>query len=252
MDDYLEALFKLYEGLPRQGPGSKKSTIKALNFIKADLPPKPLVLDIGCGCGAQTFVLAEEIEGVVTAIDIYQTYLNQISQKVLKNKFKSKIKCLKGDMSKLICDANSVDLIWSEGAIYNIGFEYGLRSWQSFLKPGGFLVISELSWLKETPPEEAVSYWCEGYPGIKTIEANIAIAKQIGFEHLANFTLPAEDWWDTYYNPLQKKIDSLNKDEKSTSGVEAVLQDTREEMAIMKKYSYFCGYEFYILKKPRK
>lgn len=248
MDEYLKALFKLYEGLPRQGPGSKNSTIKALNFIKGDLPPKPMVLDIGCGCGAQTFVLSDELEGVVTAIDIYQAYLDQISQKVITNKFKSKIKCLKEDMSKLKCDASSVDLIWSEGAIYIMGFENGLRSWQSFLKPGGFLVISELSWLKENPPEEAVSYWREGYPGMKTIEANFAIAKQIGLKRIANFSLPAEDWWETYYKPLQLKIDSLNENEKSSPGMEAVLQDTQEEMAIMKKYSYFCGYEFYILK----
>ena len=33
----------------------------------------------------------------------------------------------------------NLDLIWSEGAIYNIGFERGLNEWREFLKTGGTL-----------------------------------------------------------------------------------------------------------------
>ena len=44
------------------------------------------------------------------------------------------------------CEADTLralDLIWSEGAIYNIGFEQGVRDWRPFLKEGGVLVASE-------------------------------------------------------------------------------------------------------------
>ena len=251
MDAYLKALFKIYEGLERQGPGSKENTVKALNYIRDSLPTNPNIMDIGCGCGAQTFVLANELAGTVTAVDVYQPYLDQISEKVKNKNLKSKVTCIKGDMTNLTLDYNSFDLIWSEGAIYIMGFQNGLETWQSYLKPGGYLVVSELSWLQDNPPQEAISYWQGGYPGMKTVVANLALAEKVGLEIVANFTLPQKDWWDTYYIPLKKKIDSMDGQEKSSPGVKTVIDETREEMAIMEKYSYFYGYEFYILKKPR-
>ncbi len=251
MNEYLEALFRLYEGLERQGPGSTQSTLKALNLIRNDLPLNPQIIDMGCGCGAQTFVLAKELEGKITAIDIYQPYLNQIAEYSRNKAYKSMISCLNQDMVALSLDSLSFDLIWSEGAIYIMGFENGLRTWQSFLRPGGFMVISELSWFRNDPPKEALDYWQQGYPGIKSIPDNLSVAKGTNLEIVGHFSLPDEDWWISYYNPLQIKIDELIDREKPNPGMKSVIRDTIEEMEIMKKYSYFCGYEFYILKKPK-
>lgn len=48
-------------------------------------------------------------------------------------------------MFELPFSANTFDIIWSEGAIFIIGFEQGLREWKPFLKLGGYLVLSELA-----------------------------------------------------------------------------------------------------------
>ena len=40
-------------------------------------------------------------------------------------------------MDRLVFDENSFDVIWSEGAIYNIGFEKGLSLWRKYLKDNG-------------------------------------------------------------------------------------------------------------------
>ena len=71
-------------------------------------------------------------------------------------------------------------LIWSEGTIFVIGFEKDLRDWRRLLTGNGYLVVSELSWLQLNPPEEVKQFFAEGYPGIKTISANLEIIKKAG------------------------------------------------------------------------
>ena len=60
-DPMMEALFALHEGLPRQGPGLDSATHAALDRVARALPPRPRVLDLGCGSGAATLVLAEAL-----------------------------------------------------------------------------------------------------------------------------------------------------------------------------------------------
>lgn len=58
----------------------------------------------------------------------------------------SKVKGVIGSMDKLDFQLNELDLIWSEGAIYNIGFEKGMNYWNNFLKKGGYVAVTEASW----------------------------------------------------------------------------------------------------------
>jgi SAM-dependent methyltransferase len=62
-----EALFRLFEGLPRQGPGSDACTRAALRRL-GELPAAPRVLDLGCGSGRSALVLAETLRTKVVAI----------------------------------------------------------------------------------------------------------------------------------------------------------------------------------------
>ena len=73
-------------------------------------------------------------------------------------------------MDNLTFDKNSFDVIWSEGAIYNIGFEKGLSLWRNYLKDNGYIAVSEISWLIDTRPEEIQQYWVNAYPEIYTID----------------------------------------------------------------------------------
>jgi len=59
---------------------------------------------------------------------------------------------VKGSIDALPFASGELDLIWSEGAIYNIGFENGIAQWRRYLKPGGVLVVSEIIWTTGTRP----------------------------------------------------------------------------------------------------
>ena len=55
-----------------------------------------------------------------------------------------RVKGIVGSMDNLPFQNEELDLIWSEGAIYNIGFERGLNEWRRYLKPGGYIAVSEV------------------------------------------------------------------------------------------------------------
>ena len=167
--DYITSLFRLYEGLSRQGPGSKQSTLRALQPVRNHLPDHPLTLDIGCGAGSQTLVLAGALKGTITALDVHLPYLIQIGRSAKTTQLKSTVSCIQGDMQMISVAPETFDLIWSEGAVYIMGFENGLRQWQKFLKPGGYIVVSELSWLNNDPPEEARRFWLQS-PWVRRFE----------------------------------------------------------------------------------
>ncbi len=245
----MDAIFKFYEGLPRQGPGSTESTLRALEMIENDLPQNPKILDIGCGTGAQTITLAENIGGSITAVDIYPPYLDMIIQKAKNSKLHASINVLNQSMSDLSFPEQSIDLIWSEGAIYLMGFESGLKLWAKFLKPLGFMAITELSWFKDNRPKEAVKYWLKEYPGMNTVEENLKIIKNTGLQIVNHFPLPSEVWWINYYDPVLLRIKEIRDKYPADQDFQELIEETLEEIEIFKSFSNYYGYEFYIVQK---
>ena len=201
----MSVFFEIHSGNLREGPGSFKTTKKAISCIK-ELSQNPKILDVGCGPGQQSIDLAMLTKGNITSIDNHQPYLDSLSKKIINQGLKDRISILNRDMSNLSLEPNSFDLIWSEGAIYNIGFENGLRLWRPLLKPNGYIAVTEISWLKENLPKELHDFWNKAYPEVKHITNNLEIIKYCGYKILSNFTLPESDWWN-YYNPITAKLE---------------------------------------------
>ncbi|MGX9366775.1 class I SAM-dependent methyltransferase [Desulfoplanes sp. PS50] len=142
-----------FSTLDRQGPGSPEVTAKALECID-NLTSESRIADIGCGTGGQTLVLAEHAPGRITALDLFPEFIAILEDRVRTAGLQDRIKGVVGSMEALSFQDGELDLIWSEGAIYNIGFERGINEWHRFLKKGGFLAVSEACWFAEERPEE--------------------------------------------------------------------------------------------------
>ena len=237
------AFFRLLEGLPRQGPGSDACTRAALDRLPP-LPPAPRVLDLGCGAGRQTLVLAEALQTRVVAIDLHQPFLDQLRASARARGLSHLVETRRADMGALDLAPGSVDLLWSEGAIYLLGFAAGLRRWRPLLAPGGLVAVSECSWLSEDPPAEALAFFAAGYPGMGTVAQNRARAEHAGFEPLESWPLPAAAWWDDYYTPLSARIAALEGD----PALAGPIAETRREIELFRRHGDSYGYVFYLLR----
>ena len=113
---------EFFMGMDRQGPGSPDMTVKALSFIEG-LDERSRIADLGCGTGGQTMTLAEACPAQITAIDNYPGFIDKLNHEVQAKGLQARVNGLVGTMEEPPFEPGSLDLIWCEGAIYNIGFE---------------------------------------------------------------------------------------------------------------------------------
>jgi ubiquinone/menaquinone biosynthesis C-methylase UbiE len=240
---------ELTEGLPRQAPGSSKATIRTLGLARG-LPERPRILDVGCGPGAQTIDLARATYGEIIAVDIRQRFLDELNERARDACVLSQITTVNASMFEMDFEPESFDLIWSEGAIYIAGFAEGLGAWRRFLKPDGWMAVSELSWLVPDPPAEAAHFWARNYPGMRSIERNCRVIAETGYVDANGFVLPVQDWWDNYYGPVHARVQKLRTKYAGDPEVLAILDDHQREYDLFRTHSDAYGYVFYVMRKP--
>ena len=242
-----ELLLDIHKGMPRQGSGRDKYTQKAFEMIPRINHPK--ILDIGCGPGMQTIKLAKLSNGEVVGIDIFQQFLDQLQELIEKEKLQNRVKAVNQSMFEIKYPQEYFDIIWAEGSIFIIGFEKGLLEWKKFVKPGGFLAVHEMAWLKKDPPKEINDYWERIYPVITTIEGNLDVIKKCGYKTIGYFPLPEDAWWEFYYNPLEKRLKELRKKYRDNPKAMEMIEETQLEIDMFRKYNEWYGSVFYVMQK---
>jgi len=239
---------EFFTELDRQGPGSPEETIRALGFID-NLSNKTKIADLGCGTGAQTMVLAQNTEATITALDLYAGSIEKLNVTAGKLGLQNRVKGIVGSMDNLPFQNDEFDLIWSEGAIANIGFEKGLNHWKRFLKKDGYIAVTYESWFTDERPAEIEKWWLDAVPEISTIGHNISIMQKTGYIPVAAFTLPETCWIDNYFIPQKARQEEFLKKHAGNKIVEDLIALMRREADLYSKYKQYYGYVFYIGKK---
>ncbi|QTN39836.1 methyltransferase domain-containing protein [Cryomorphaceae bacterium] len=247
--DQMELLIDLHRGNPRQGPGSTASTLRALKACGLPREQRLRVADIGCGSGAQTLVLAEELEADIVAVDLFPEFTEELNHRAVSAGFHDSIKTANESMEALSLESESVDLIWSEGAIYSMGFKAGLQAWRPFLRPNGVLAVSEITWTTTDRPQALEEFWGAEYPEVGTAEEKMADLRAAGYQVLEHFFLPPSDWLDEYYLPLEQSFEGfLDRHQHSKEALQ-VVQLHRDEIEFYRTYQAYYSYGFYIAQK---
>jgi SAM-dependent methyltransferase len=154
-----------------------------------------------------------------------------------------------GSMENLPFQDNELDLIWSEGAIYNIGFERGLNEWRKFLKTGGYIAVSEVSWFTQTQPDEIKKFWLDAYSEIDTISNKVEQLQKAGYTPVATFILPENCWTEHFYAPQVAAQELFLKKYAGNKTAEELVANERHEALLYSKYKEYYGYVFYIGRK---
>ncbi len=241
----LELLVDFHVEAERQGPGSPDDTRLAAKL--AGITSDGLdIVDIGCGTGASSIELARDFNATVTAVDLFPQFLSRLEQQASTLGVSDRITTVEGDMTDLPFPDASFDVVWSEGAVYNMGFTAGVAAWKRLLRPGGVMVISEITWLTSTRPAEIDEHWRAEYPEIDTAAAKISILEENGLSLRGFFVLSEAGWEEHYYQPMEQRLDDFLARHASNSTASEIVEAQRREIELFRTYQDYYGYGFYV------
>ena len=244
-----ELFLQVYGVLPRAGPGSTADTLRALALVPTEEIRS--VLDLGCGPGAQTLVLAEVLpEATVTAVDLVPQMVEEAGRRVARSGFGSRVRVEVGDMMDLKVAAASQDLIWCEGAIYFAGIAEALRTWKPLLIEDGSIAFTEPIWIHPSPPEELEVWWREEYPAITDAEGVVDAVAGAGYDTVVSFLLSPESWWNEYYGPMEERIPEFLDGHPSDPVAREIADEATNEIEMFRRFSDFYSYSFFVV-QPR-
>lgn len=250
-DERVKYFYEIYDAMPRQGPGDRASTERAL----ALLPPVTndyRLLDIGCGSGTQTLDLARATPARIVAVDNHQPFLDRLRTRLTELGLRRRVKAQLADMNDLPFADGSFDVVWSEGAIFVVGFARGLAEWRRLLVPGGYLVVSDLCWLTAHPAAELRELFAPPGSDVGDLESRRTIVAAAGYHLLGEFILPAVGWWENYYVPLTELLARFRVEHAGNAAALAVAAESEREIELYRKYGGDFGYGFFAMRRDER
>jgi SAM-dependent methyltransferase len=252
--DPIELIIDLHARNERLGPGGDLETVRALDLAGlASARPAaaaPLeIADLGAGTGASALVLARSARAHVTAIDAAPRFVTRIAERAAEAGLESLIDARVGTMEEPGFAGGSLDAIWSEAAIYNIGFDAGVRAWRRFLKPDGLLVVSDLVWTTDRRPAEIDIHWRREYPGIGLPSDRMRTLEAAGYAPVGFFTIPRRCWTDNYFAPLRAGFDAFLSRHGRAPEARAIVAAEEAEMRLFDEFGAWFGYAFFLARR---
>ena len=239
-EQYMADFESIFQGLDRLGPGDESDSLKALHALPTNSGE---ALEIGCGKGVTTALLAKNSTFHLTALDNDEYNLTCLNEKATERPFENRITTVCASMTAMPFTNEQFDVIWSEGSAYIMGVKQALNNWKPFMKPDGYLVISDLVWLTDKPDKKAVEFWQQNYPDMTTSDQRVKEMQEAGFEVIDSFT-QSEKSWRNYLDPLKKKIAQVDENTLTSNA----LKDLRNELQIHEHYLGQYGYHIFVLK----
>lgn len=245
----LDLIVDFHKDAHRQGPGSKEETLRAFELTGLSQKKNLKIADIGCGTGTPTIHLAQHTKAEIIGVDLFPEFLSKLEKKTKELGLESRVTTLEASMDNLPFEEGQFDIVWSEGAIYNMGFEAGVRDWWKFIKPGGYLCVSEVTWITDQRPKEIEEFWQREYPEIDKALNKIRFLEENGFTLAGYFNLTEDSWVKNYYDPMDGRFTPFLERHNHSDMAVQLVQEYRDEIEQYHTYKEFYSYGFYIARK---
>lgn len=262
----ISVVIEFFRQMERQGPGSDEVTLRAFSIIEERIKedgssPETIyrIADMGCGTGGQSMTLARKPSVHVTAFDIFPGMIETLNRRVVERGLQERVRGVVASMDNIpseeipsgnLADCQrGFDIIWSEGSIYHIGFENGLKLWREYLRDGGYVAVSEMVWLTQERPLEFEKYLSDNVPEISLPSVKMGLIESAGYTPVASFLLPWSCWSETYLRPMETLFDKFLDSQNQSAGAIEFVKRQREEIFMFEKYREYFGYIFFIARK---
>lgn len=186
------------------------------------------ILDVGCGSGVPTIELAKLSGGEVVGIDIDQSGIDKLNQKILEQNLSNRVKALCVSVFEVDFADESFDVIWSEGVLSGIDFETALKNWRRMLKRDGYLVI---------------------HYQVLSVKDSIPLIPKLGYTLIDTVLLPKDIWWTQFYKPLEEQMSALQRKYANNPNALTLLKQCQSEIVMVKENPRNFSSAFYMLKK---
>jgi SAM-dependent methyltransferase len=236
------ATYELFENLDRLAPGSPDTTRRALAMVP-DLDARTRALELGCGCGSASLILASALPGKLLAVDSHAPFIARLRERAAALGLANRIDARVADMREPGTEPHGVDLVWAEGSLYSIGFDEGLRLCRRLLAPTGVMAVSEVAWLREHPSARVRAFWAENYAQIRDRTKLLAAVREHGFVIHGEFVLPRTDW-DGFYAPLRERVAPFAA--RPDPAARAAAASLAQEIEIHERFGDEYGYVFIV------
>ena len=170
--------------------GLLKYLTKAISIIP--IIENPRILDVGCGSGVPTLMIAEKFNGKITAVDSDTKSIDIFREKVKELNLSNRVALFNSSMFDIKVKHNQYDLILAEGLLNVVGFQKGFLRLIKLLKRKGFIIIHD---------------------EFQNQNEKIEFIKNNGCKILNSFVLDEQIWWNDYFKCLEKEISSNSNKE---------------------------------------
>jgi SAM-dependent methyltransferase len=209
----------------------------------------PRILDVGCGQGGPTLELARLSGGLITGLDIDPSALDELARRAAGEGLSDCVQVVRGSMADIDFGDESFDVIWAEGSMHVFGFERALSEWRRFIRPGGFLVVHEMIWLRPDPPAEVVNCPELAYPGIRTVPEYVEQVPDHGYVLVGHFVLPEDFWLSDYFDPMMARMGELRETYADDHAAQRTLDREQRAADLYREHSKWYGSVFLVMQR---
>ena len=218
--------------------------------MMANLRAGPRVVELGCGPGSGSSNLAALTAGRVTALDLHAPFAAQQAAAARRAGLAHRVDPVCADMRAAPFPPACFDLVWSEGALYSVGFREGLGICLRLATPGGYIAVSEAVWTVPDPPDEVYRWWTAQYADIASVDEKLTVVADTGIDVVGHFTLPRAAWWDYCYVPIRRRLDEVRLAWADDQAGLGVIAEFEGEIEMFERWGHTYGYEFVVGRRP--